>query len=951
MAAARATLLSVGAAGGLLVLAWNTSMLLATLLGSILGWAWLMDWCKGVFCSSNARLDGKIAVVTGANTGIGKETARGLAARGARVVLACRDVAKAELAKLEIQKETSAEVDVMELDLASFESVRRFAKELAKKFAKLDILVNNAGIAFHPKEITTDGNERTMQVNHFSHFLLTNLLLDLLKAAGKARVINVSSLVHTWAKQGIQWEDLKWENRSFDSWQAYGQSKLANVLFTRELARRQSRDGIAVFAVHPGAVATELGRVYLAKIPAFLSNYVTDFINIFLKTSEGGAQTSIYCAVEPSLETESGKYYSECARTAPATFALDDKQAKKLWEVSLKIVGDVSPLKPTGKPIIETIGLISTTNSDLLSDIKSGAPSLTPVKAAEARSGSDLMKQEMMVKDVENFDRSELKKTDTQEPLTGAEMLKKELETKSLIEEVSKFDKAEHLKETEVLEKNILPDERQIRVEREKVELIGGIENFDVDNLNRVTMKEPFSGAELLQQELTHKAVQEEIGSFDQEGLRSTEVKDSVWLPGKEDIEEEREKVDHLAGIETFDTASMNKVKTPEPLSGAELLKRELTLKAVNEELGSFDVGMMKPTAVEEKNILPDQTILAEEKTRESLLKGVEDFSHEDLAHVKTPEPLSGADLVRQELGIKSIVDSVSTFDSNSLRSATTEEKIVLPDAETIQSEKDRVNLLKDLESEHNLSHVVAPEPLGGAALLKQELTRQQVMEGVETFNVDGLKHSEVQEKIVLPDMDTIQHEKTHVQHLEGIESFVQSTLLPVKISEPLSGPEVSKLEIQREGISSELASFDKTVLKETQVSEKLVLPELDDIQAERLHMDHLKGLEEGKELKKTETREPTNPLDLARLELHKDQVEEELQGFDRARLTPVVTEEKNFLPTKEQIQEESMGELMDEALSVSKGGAGALRNLLTDDGEREQRSSSEEWEKVDSEC
>merc|ERR1711962_448103 len=531
-----------------------------------------------------------------------------------------------------------------------------------------------------------------------------------------------------------------------------------------------------------------------------------------------------------------------------------------------------------------------------------------------------------MVKDVENFDRSELKKTDTQEPLTGAEMLKKELETKSLIEEVSKFDKAEHLKETEVLEKNILPDERQIRVEREKVELIGGIENFDVDNLNRVTMKEPFSGAELLRQELTHKAVQE-------------------------DIEEEREKVDHLAGIETFDTASMNKVKTPEPLSGAELLKRELTLKAVNEELGSFDVGMMKPTAVEEKNILPDQTILAEEKTRESLLKGVEDFSHEDLAHVKTPEPLSGADLVRQELGIKSIVDSVSTFDSNSLRSATTEEKIVLPDAETIQSEKDRVNLLKDLESEHNLSHVVAPEPLGGAALLKQELTRQQVMEGVETFNVDGLKHSEVQEKIVLPDMDTIQHEKTHVQHLEGIESFVQSSLLPVKISEPLSGPEVSKLEIQREGISSELASFDKTVLKETQVSEKLVLPELDDIQAERLHMDHLKGLEEGKELKKTETREPTNPLDLARLELHKDQVEEELQGFDRARLTPVVTEEKNFLPTKEQIQEESMGEVMDEALSVTKGGAGALRNLLTDDGEREQRSSSEEWEKVDSEC
>ena len=315
------------------MLAWGDSLLLAVLLGSVLAWAWLLDWCKGPTCTSTARLDGKIAVVTGANTGIGRETARALAARGARVVLACRNVAKAEEARQDIERETGGQVEVMELDLASFASVRQFARELAAKFAKLDILVNNAGLAFLPRQLTVDGQEQVMQVNHLSHFLLTNLLLDLLKAAGKARVVNLSSVTHSWAKQGIQWDDLKWEQKPFDSWAAYSQSKLANLYFTRELARRHSNTGLTAYAVHPGAVGSDLMRVYDDKIPAFLKPKLICLRDYFLKSPEGGAQTSIYCAVEHSLESETGKYYADCARLSPAALALDDKEAKKLWEV------------------------------------------------------------------------------------------------------------------------------------------------------------------------------------------------------------------------------------------------------------------------------------------------------------------------------------------------------------------------------------------------------------------------------------------------------------------------------------------------------------------------------------------------------------------------------------------------------------------------------------------
>ena len=625
-------------------------------------------------------------------------------------------------------------------------------------------------------------------------------------------------------------------------------------------------------------------------------------------------------------------------RVAPATFALDEKQAKKMWEVcmincefmfslmlgvivcyqaSKNIVGDLTPLRPTGDQEVGMAGSAAgmktestmynqkeerqeTNHSDLMTQIKAFPEDsvLTPTKSLESASGASLLVQEMVVRDVETFNKAELRPAETQEPMTGAELLKKELDVASLNTEVVNFDKA-GLKETEVGVKDILPNERDIKLEREKVELIGGIENFDIDNLARVTVREPASGAELLKQELGLQSINAEVVTFDKADLRETDVEVKNTLPDQQVIQEEKDKVNHLASIQSFQADDLNKVKTQEPLSGAELLKHELTLKAVTEEVVSFDAGKMKQTEVEERNLLPDAATLAEAKSRETLLAGVETFPHESLSHVKTPEPVTGAELLQQEMNIKSIVDSVSTFDSSSLVAVTTEEKVLLPDAETLKSERDRASLLANIESgDHSLTPVSPKEPLGGAELLKQELTRAQVwsklatsdyfwlvfqvLEKVEGFDIGGLRHSEVIERIQLPDEATIHAERTHVEHLATIGKFDQDSLTPVKVLEPLTGPEVAKLEMAREGISSELANFDKADLKETEVEEKVVLPGREEIEQEREHLQHMAGLEAGLELRKTETREPTNPLDLAKLELHKDQVEEEIHAFDR---------------------------------------------------------------------
>merc|ERR1712002_525683 len=216
-------------------------------------------WMQGPKVRSTARLDGKTVVITGANTGIGKVTAMDLSKRGAKVVILCRDTEKGETAAAEIRDATKGEVIVHKLDLADLASVRECAEQLGNSLEKIDILINNAGIMACPEMRTQEGFEMQIGTNHFGHFLLTNLLLPLIKRASPgARIVNVSSLAH---EQGqIYWDDINFEKTPYSAIKAYAQSKLANILFTKELARRGEGSGVTVYALHPGVINTALSR-------------------------------------------------------------------------------------------------------------------------------------------------------------------------------------------------------------------------------------------------------------------------------------------------------------------------------------------------------------------------------------------------------------------------------------------------------------------------------------------------------------------------------------------------------------------------------------------------------------------------------------------------------------------------------------------------------------------
>uniref|UniRef100_H2ZXJ7 Si:ch211-107o10.3 n=1 Tax=Latimeria chalumnae TaxID=7897 RepID=H2ZXJ7_LATCH len=299
----------------------------------------LRKWFSGGICRSKVRLDGKTVIITGANVGIGKETARDLARRdvGARVILACRDLNKAEQAASDLRKDTGNGILIVKkLDLASLNSVRKFTKEMQETEQRLDILINNAGVMRCPKLQTEDGFELQFGVNHLGHFLLTNLLLDLLKKSAPSRIVNVSSLAHEKGK--IYFDDLNL-NKKYDPYENYRQSKLANVIFTRELARRLEGTGVTANSLHPGVVCTELGRFILPTIPMWKRMIFTPFMLFVFKSPWQGAQTSIHCAVAEELEKTSGLYFSDCVPKKTAPQAEDDEAAQKLWELSLQMVG------------------------------------------------------------------------------------------------------------------------------------------------------------------------------------------------------------------------------------------------------------------------------------------------------------------------------------------------------------------------------------------------------------------------------------------------------------------------------------------------------------------------------------------------------------------------------------------------------------------------------------
>ncbi|KAM9798636.1 retinol dehydrogenase 14b [Neosynchiropus ocellatus] len=284
-----------------------------------------------------STMRGKTVIVTGANSGIGKALAAELLKLQARVIMACRDRDSAAEAARDIQKESGeghGEVVIKHLDLASLKSVRKFCEEIQEEEPKVDVLVNNAGLYQCPYTKTEEGFEMQLGVNHLGHFLLTHLLLDLLKKSAPSRIVVVSSKLYKYGH--INFDDLHSEG-SYDKAFCYSQSKLANLLFTLELSKQLEGSGVTVNALTPGIVRTRLGRH--VNIP-FLAKPLFSLASLaFFKSPLEGAQTPLYLACSPEVEGVSGKCFANCAEEELMAKATDEQAAKRLWDVSLRMVG------------------------------------------------------------------------------------------------------------------------------------------------------------------------------------------------------------------------------------------------------------------------------------------------------------------------------------------------------------------------------------------------------------------------------------------------------------------------------------------------------------------------------------------------------------------------------------------------------------------------------------
>ena len=285
------------------------------------------------------EIAGKVVVITGGNTGIGKEAAAALAGRGAQVIITSRNEERGRAARQEIAERSGNDsVDVMPLDLASFRSIRSFAADALDRFDHLDVLVNNAGLILYRRAETQEGFEETFGVNHLGHFLLTDLLLERLRASAPSRVVVVSSHAHKGARRGLDFDDLQTEH-NYKWMGVYNKSKLANIYFARELARRLDGMGVTVNALHPGFVRSEFGRSGdLGGIYGWGIKYLA---SPFAISPEKGARTTVYLASSPDVADVSGGYFYKCKPSAPSRVAQDDDAARRLWDASEKLVASV----------------------------------------------------------------------------------------------------------------------------------------------------------------------------------------------------------------------------------------------------------------------------------------------------------------------------------------------------------------------------------------------------------------------------------------------------------------------------------------------------------------------------------------------------------------------------------------------------------------------------------
>ncbi|CAF1276910.1 unnamed protein product [Rotaria sp. Silwood1] len=309
--------------------------------------AWLYNklWVNRKFYPSMQLMQGKTVLITGGNTGIGYETAKDLLRRGARVIIACRNMDKGRQAIRQLCSDTECEeknIRLMECDLCSFESIRNFTNLYNNEEERLDVLICNAGLAWTQYVVTKDGFNSIIQANYLGHFLLTNLLLDKLKKCRPSRIINVSSGAHKRVKS-IDWFDVFTQFKNSRLLGVYASSKAFQILSSYKLKQDLLAEGVNVFALHPGWVRTSIQAPMRESLGIYRFLIVYPILRIFkatfAKTPKTGAQTTIYCAVEPSLENSTDLYFKNCAVARTTSFCTDKNIADHLWKLSAEAVG------------------------------------------------------------------------------------------------------------------------------------------------------------------------------------------------------------------------------------------------------------------------------------------------------------------------------------------------------------------------------------------------------------------------------------------------------------------------------------------------------------------------------------------------------------------------------------------------------------------------------------